>query len=151
MNEPAASEPAALVVRALADGRCRSRAALARECGIGEADVEAALSQLPLLGVELIVGPDAVALPRPVDLLDAGTILASEPRLGPDAIHVRFAVDSTNTVLAERLRAGAAAPELCAARSRPRDGAGTDGAGSRVWGRAWCCPSPGASPCGRRG
>ena len=115
MNEPAASEPAALVVRALADGRCRSRAALARECGIGEADVEAALSQLPPLGVELVVGPEAVALPRPVDLLDAGTILASEPRLGPDAIHVRFAVDSTNTVLAERLRAGAAAPELCAA------------------------------------
>ena len=115
MNEHAASEPAAVVVRALADGRPRTRAGLARECGLGQAQLESALSRLRRLGVEPIVGPDTIALSRPVDLLDAGTILASVPRLGPGAIHVRFAVDSTNTVLAERLRAGAVAPELCAA------------------------------------
>ena len=115
MNAPVASEPAALVVRVLADGRPRSRAALARECGIGATDLEEALNRLPRLGVEVVVGPDAVALPRPVDLLDSGTIERAVARLGPDAVHVRFAVDSTNTVLAERLRAGAAAPEFCAA------------------------------------
>ena len=115
MNAPVASEPAALVVRALADGRPRSRVALARECGIGGTDLEEALNRLPRLGVELVVGPDAVALPRPIDLLDTGLIEHAVPRLRPDAIHVRFAVDSTNTVLAERLRAGAAAPEFCAA------------------------------------
>lgn len=115
VNESAASEPAALVVRALADGRPRGRAALARECGIGETDLEEALNRLSQLGVELIVEPEAVALPRPVDLLDTGSILRAVPRLRPDATHVRFEVDSTNTVLAERLRAGAAAPELCTA------------------------------------
>ena len=115
VNAPVASEPVALVVRALADGRPRSRAALARECGIGATDLEEALNRLPGLGVQVVAGPDAVALPRPVDLLDTGTIQRAVARLRPDAVHVRFAVDSTNTVLAERLRAGAAAPELCAA------------------------------------
>ena len=115
VNDSAASEPVALVVRALADGRPRSRAALACECGLGETDLEAALIRLARFGVEPIVESEAIALPQPVDLLDAGRILRAVPRLRPDAIHVRFAVDSTNTVLAERLRAGAAAPELCTA------------------------------------
>ena len=115
MNEHAVSEPAAVVVRTLADGRPRTRAALAREGGIGQADLEQALNRLPRLGVELVVGAGTIALPRPVDLLDAGTILRGVPRLRPDGTHVRFAVDSTNSLLAERLRAGAAAPELCTA------------------------------------
>ena len=115
MNEHAASEPAAVVVRTLADGRPRRRAALARECGLGPAELEEALGRLPQLGFTSIVGPDPVALPRPVDLLDPGAIAAAVPRLDPGAIHVRFAVDSTNSVLAARLREGAAAPELCAA------------------------------------
>jgi len=111
----AASDPAALVVRALADGRPRDRSGLARECGLGEADLEAALDRLSQLGVAVAVEPRSVRLPRPVDLLDSEAILRAEPRLRPEAVHVRFAVDSTNTVLAERLRAGATAPELCAA------------------------------------
>ena len=115
VNDFAASEPAARVVRALADGRLRGRDVLARECGIGEASLEEALNRLSRFGVALIVEPEAVALPRPVDLLDAGRILHAVPRLRPEAVHVRFAVDSTNTVLADRLRAGAAAPELCTA------------------------------------
>ena len=118
MNESPATERLSLVVRALAGGRPRSRAALARECGVGEADLEGVLNRLPGLGIEPIVGPETVALSRPVDLLDPGAILAAVPRLGPGAVHVRFAVDSTNTVLAERLRAGAAAPELCTAESQ---------------------------------
>ena len=115
MNEHAASEPVAVVVRTLADGRPRTRAALGRECELGPADLEQALNQLLRLGVEVVVGADAVALPRPVDLLDAGTILRGVPRLRSGAAHVRFAVESTNSGLAERLRAGAAAPELCTA------------------------------------
>ena len=109
------TEPAARIVRALADGRSLGRRGLARECGIGEAALDEALEGLSRLGVALIVEQDAVALPRAVDLLDAGQILRAVPRLRPEAAHVRFAVDSTNTVLAERLRAGAAAPELCTA------------------------------------
>ena len=66
-------------------------------------------------GAALIVEQDTVALRRPVDLLDAAQIRRAVPRLRPEAVHVRFAVDSTNTVLSERLQAGAAAPELCTA------------------------------------
>ena len=115
MNDPTASDPAALVVRTLADGRPRDRVGLARECGIGASDLEEALGRLSRLGVALNLDPGAVALPRPVDLLDAGRIRRAVSRLRPEAVHVRFAVDSTNSVLADRLRAGAAAPELCAA------------------------------------
>ena len=110
-----ASNSAALVVRALADGRPRGRIGLARECGLGETELDAVLDRLSRLGVALTVEPHVVGLPRPVDLLDAATIVHAESRLRPDAVHVRFAVDSTNAVLAERLRAGAVAPELCTA------------------------------------
>ena len=102
---------------------------LARECGIDGPALESALERLSHLGVALVVESEAVALPRPVDLLDAGRILRAVPRLRPEAVHLRFAVDSTNTVLAERLRAGAAAPELCAAELQ------TAGRGRR--GRRW--------------
>ena len=115
MNDAGAADTAALVVRALADGRPRRRAGLARECGIGETDLEEALDRLPRLGVALVVEPEAIALPQPVELLDAERIARSVPRLRPEAIHVCFAVDSTNSFLAERMRAGAAAPELCTA------------------------------------
>ena len=66
-------------------------------------------------GVTLRSERSGVALPRPVELLDARDIVRAVPRVHPDAVHVRFAVDSTNTVLAERLRAGAFTPELCTA------------------------------------
>ena len=115
VNDFAAFESAARVVRALADGRPRGRDVLARECGIGEAGLDEALVLLSRFGVAPVVDPEAVALPRPVDLLDAGGIARAVPRLRPEAVHARFAVDSTNTVLADRLRAGAAAPELCTA------------------------------------
>ena len=115
MNGPAGFEPAALVVQALADGRSRGRDALARECGIEGNALDEAFEGLAALGVALIAEQDALSLPRPVDLLDAGLIRRAVPRLEPEAVHVRFAVDSTNTVLAGRLRGGAPAPELCAA------------------------------------
>ena len=129
MSAPAAPEPAALVVRALADGRPRDRVALARECGLRGVELDEALERLSGLGVALTAERDAVALPRPVDLLDAGRILCAVPRLRPESVHVRFAIDSTNTFLAERMRAGAAAPELCAAEIQ------TAGRGRR--GRRW--------------
>ena len=122
-------DPAALVVRALADGRPRSHAGLARECGIDEAALDDALGRLARLGVALIVEPEAVALPRPADLLDVRQLRHAVPRLRPEAVHVRFAVGSTNTILTERLRAGATAPELCTAEIQ------TEGRGRR--GRRW--------------
>ena len=109
------TDPAARVLRALADGRPRDRSGLARSCAVGEAVLDDALERLLRFGVELIVEQDAVALRRPVDLLDAARIRRAVPRLRPEAVHVRLAVDSTNTVLSERLRAGAVAPELCTA------------------------------------
>ena len=109
------TDPAARILRALADGRPRDRSGLARSCAVGEAALDDALERLMRFGAALIVEQDTVALRRPVDLLDAAQIRRAVPRLRPDAVHVRFAVDSTNTVLSERLQAGAAAPELCTA------------------------------------
>ena len=106
MNRPLEIEPAALVVQALADGRSCARDALARECGIDGTALDEALDRLDGLGVPLLAEQGAISLPRPVDLLDAGRIRRSVRRLGPEAVHVRFAVDSTNSVLARRLRAG---------------------------------------------
>ncbi len=94
-----------------------------------EATFDEALERLSRIGVVLAVGRDTVALPHPVELLDPERILRSVPRLSPGAVHVRFTVDSTNTVLAERLREGAGAPELCAAEIQ------TAGRGRR--GRRW--------------
>ena len=115
VNRPVEVEPAALVVRALADGRSRGRDVLTRECGIDGTALDEALDRLDGLGVPLLAERGAISLPRPVDLLDAGRIRRAVRRLGPEAVHVCFAVDSTNSVLARRLREGARAPELCAA------------------------------------
>ena len=115
VNGATASEAAADVVRALADGRFRKRGDVARACGVDEMTLAETLDRLVHLGIAPAVEGEAIALPQPVDLLDAGQILRAVPRLEPGAIHVRFAVDSTNSVLAERLRAGAAPPELCTA------------------------------------
>jgi len=115
VNRPGEVASTALVVRALADGRTRSRDALARECGIDGTALDEALDRLDGLGVPLLAEQGAISLPRQVDLLDARRIRRSVRRLEPEAVHVRFAVDSTNSVLARRLREGARAPELCAA------------------------------------
>lgn len=115
MNDVTTSDPAALIVRLLADGRPRDRRGLARDCGLGAAEFDVTLDRLSRLGVALTVEPQSVSLPRPVDLLDAEAILHAESRLRSDALHVHFAVESTNTVLAERMRRGAVAPEVCTA------------------------------------
>ena len=123
------TDPAERVVRALADGRSRDRACLVRACAMDEAAFDEALERLSRIGVVLAVGRDTVALPHPVELLDPERIFRSVPRLSPGAVHVRFTVESTNTVLAERLREGAGAPELCTAEIQ------TAGRGRR--GRRW--------------
>ena len=115
MNAPGGFKAAALVVRALADGRSRARDALARECGIDGTALDEALERLHGLGAAVIAEQGAISLPNPVDLLDAERIRRAVPRLGAEAVHVRFAVDSTNSFLVGRVRSGAAAPELCAA------------------------------------
>ena len=116
VNDPLATDPAASVVRILADGRPRRRdGRLAQACAMDGTALDDALERLSRLGVAPVFDRDTVALPRPINLLDPERIRRSLPRLRPEAVHVRFAVDSTNTVLAERLREGAAAPELCTA------------------------------------
>ena len=122
-------DPAAKIVRTLADGRSRRRRDLARACAMDETALDDALERLSRLGVALAVEQGTVALPCPVDLLDPERILRSVPRLRPEAVHVRFSVDSTNTVLAGRLRDGAAAPELCTAEIQT--------AGRGRYGRRW--------------
>ena len=129
MTDPATIDPAAHIARTLADGRPRRLQDLARACAMDDATLDTALERLSRLGVALSVERDTVALPRPVDLLDPERIRRAVPRLRPEAVHVRFAVDSTNTVLTERLREGAAAPEACAAEIQ------TAGRGRR--GRRW--------------
>ena len=123
------TDPAAHIVRTLADGRPQRLQDLARACAMDDAALDATLERLSRLGVALSVERDTVALPRPVDLLDPERIRRAVPRLRPEAVHVRFAVDSTNTVLTERLREGAAAPEVCTAEIQ------TAGRGRR--GRRW--------------
>ena len=122
-------DPAAHIARTLADGRPRRLRDLARACAMDDATLDGALERLSQLGVALSVERDTVALPRPVDLLDPERIRRAVPRLRPEAVHVRFAVDSTNTALTERLREGAAAPEICTAEIQ------TAGRGRR--GRRW--------------
>ena len=129
VNDPHAFEPAALVVRALRDGRPRSRRRLSRECAVDEAILDEALDRLSWLGIDVSAVADEIALPRPVDLLDADAIRRAVPRLPSEAVHVRFAVESTNTVLAERLRTGIAGPELCTAEVQT--------AGRGRYGRPW--------------
>ena len=126
---PAMTDPAAHIVRTLADGRPRRLRDLARACAMDDAALDGALERLSQLGVALSVERDTVALPRPVDPLDPERIRQDVPRLRPEAVHVRFAVDSTNTILTERLREGAAAPEVCTAEIQ------TAGRGRR--GRRW--------------
>ena len=123
------TDPAAHIARTLTDGRPRRLRDLARACAMDDAALDAALERLSQLGVALSVERGTVALPRPVDLLDPEWIRRAVPRLRPEAVHVRFAVDSTNTVLTERLREGAAAPEVCTAEIQ------TAGRGRR--GRRW--------------
>ena len=123
------TDPAAHIARTLADGRPRRLRDLARACAMDDATLDGALERLSQLGVALSVERDTVALPRPVDLLDPERIGRAVPRLRPEAVHVRFAVDSTNTALTERLREGAAAPEICTAEIQ------TAGRGRR--GRRW--------------
>ena len=128
--DPAVTDPAASVVRILADGRPRRRdSCLAQACAMDGTVLDDALERLSRLGVAPVFDRDTVALPRPIDLLDPERIRRSLPRLRPEAVHVRFAVDSTNTVLAERLREGAAAPELCTAEIQT--------AGRGRYGRRW--------------
>ena len=109
------TDAAESVVRALAGGLPRHRGDLAHECAINEAILDEVLETLARLGVKVIRDRDSVALPRSVDLLDGERILRAVPRLRADSVHVRFSVDSTNSFLAARLRAGAPAPELCIA------------------------------------
>ena len=123
------TDPAAHIARTLADGRPRRLRDLARACAMDDATLDGALERLSQLGVALSVERDTVALPRPVDLLDPERIRRAVLRLRPEAVHVRFAVDSTNTALTERLREGAAAPEICTAEIQ------TAGRGRR--GRRW--------------
>jgi BirA family biotin operon repressor/biotin-[acetyl-CoA-carboxylase] ligase len=94
------------LVRALADGRLRTPAALRTALGCIASELEAAIEALRELGVEIVTDSDgSLRLAAPVEILDAETIRGalgerSRARLG--ALEVLLAVDSTNTRLLDR-------------------------------------------------
>ena len=95
----------------------------------------------------MVVESDAVALPRPIDLLDAGSIARAVPRLRPRVgacvLRGRLHQYRPRRSPARRsCRAGA----LYGGDPDRGGGAARGGAGSRFRGRVWCCRSPGDLP-----
>lgn len=125
-----------LLVR-LIDGPA-SGAALARAAGQTRAAVWKHVRALRAAGVRIRVQPGrGYALERPLELLDAGTILASldtgegEALAGLECLEVAWSLDSTNSELLRRETPASGAAALLAERQ-------TGGRGRR--GRAWASP-----------
>lgn len=118
----------------LADGPV-SGDALAREAGLTRAAVWKRIEALRAAGLRIDARPGrGYALAAPVDLLDAGRILAALPaavRGGLAGLEVAWSLDSTNSELLRRADPGPLARVLLAERQ-------TGGRGRR--GRPWASP-----------
>jgi BirA family biotin operon repressor/biotin-[acetyl-CoA-carboxylase] ligase len=120
----------------LADGRFHSGAALARELGVSRTVVWSLIHELGALGLDVhAVHGKGYRLSAPLEWLDADAIRqglsATSLRLLADLeIHERL--DSTNTHLMNRARAGAPAGSVCLAE--------TQTAGKGRLGRSWLSP-----------
>ncbi|WP_317933560.1 biotin--[acetyl-CoA-carboxylase] ligase [Halioxenophilus sp. WMMB6] len=135
---PASWDSLMAVVELLADGRVCSGEFLGARLGVSRTAVWKQLKKLEGIGlvVESIRGA-GYRLQHPLDLLDADTMLASEPGLDDSGIdiHLLPVVDSTNTWAAQRLRDERVPPSgvvLCAAEMQ------LAGRGRR--GRQWVSP-----------
>ena len=105
------------VLKRLADGVFHSGEALARDLDVTRASVWLAIRDIETMGIEVYkVRGRGYRLTQPLALLDRAAI---ERRLGGRAarftLEIRDAVDSTNTVLAERAAAGAPGGTVIAA------------------------------------
>lgn len=132
----------AAVFAALSDGRVHSGAALAGRFGVGRGAVWRAVQRLRALGLDIRARQGrGYQLDQAVELLSAVTIsraLSSGAAKYCRAPEIRFAVSSTNTVLLQRLAAGAARGQVLLAEYQAA------GRGRR--GRVWLSP-PGAGLC----
>jgi BirA family biotin operon repressor/biotin-[acetyl-CoA-carboxylase] ligase len=127
------------LLRALADGRFHSGAALGKTLGVGRSAVWKQVHALEALGLDVYaVRGKGYRLAAPVELLDVKAIRAA---LRPESagrlrgLESLFEIDSTNSYLMARAAAGLQGPWLCLAESQ------SAGQGRR--GRRW------ASPLGR--
>jgi BirA family biotin operon repressor/biotin-[acetyl-CoA-carboxylase] ligase len=126
-----------ILIRLLADGECHSGEAIATHLGVSRAAVWKALRKTgEALGLEIVaVRGRGYRLPAPLELLDAGRILAA---LSPEAqtriarIEIHDSIDSTNTRLMCEAAAGAASGTLCLAERQT--------AGRGRLGRTWVSP-----------
>lgn len=122
------------LVAALADGSFRSGSELGAAAGVGRAAVWKLVDQLREQGLAVdAVRGRGYRLQAPVELLDPATIETHAKRLG-DAdvpVKVRFRCSSTNALLLEAARSGAAAGVLATE---------IQSAGRGRWGRQWVAP-----------
>jgi len=124
------------LLRLLADGHFHSGAALARELGVSRTVVWSLIHELGVLGLDVhAVHGKGYRLSAPLEWLDADAIRQGLPamslRLLADLeIHERL--DSTNTHLMNRARAGAPAGSVCLAEAQT--------AGKGRLGRSWLSP-----------
>lgn len=118
----------------LVDGRFRSGDALGEAAGVSRAAVWKLVEQLRAKGlpIEAVKGR-GYRLARPVELLDATAIAAELAAVYPEALplEVLFECDSTNRILLERARTGAAVQALTTE---------IQSAGRGRWGRNWVAP-----------
>ena len=127
------------LLRALADGRFHSGAALGETLGVGRSAVWKQVHALEALGLDVYaVRGKGYRLAAPVELLDREVIcaaLGAESARRLPGVEIFFEIDSTNRHLMARAAAGLQGPWLCLAESQ------SAGQGRR--GRRW------ASPLGR--
>jgi BirA family biotin operon repressor/biotin-[acetyl-CoA-carboxylase] ligase len=133
-NEPVAVFGVQELLSLLADGRFHSGDMVGKAAGVSRAAVWKLVEQLRGLGlpIEAVKGR-GYRLPQPVELLDAAAIVAelawAYPRQLP--VELVFQCGSTNRLLLERARAGAASQALTTE---------IQTAGRGRWGRTWIAP-----------
>ena len=132
----------AAVFAALSDGRVHSGAALAGRRGVSRSAIWRTVQRLRGLGLDIRARQgQGYQLDQAIELLSAATIsraLSSGAAKYCRAPEIQFAVSSTNTVLLQRLAAGAARGQVLLAEYQAA------GRGRR--GRVWLSP-PGAGLC----
>ena len=125
------------IIRLLADGKCHSGEAIAAHLGVSRAAVWKSLRKAAeALDLDIVAERGrGYRLPAPLELLDAGRILAA---LGPEAqkriarLEIHDAIDSTNSQLMREAAAGAPSGTLCLAERQT--------AGRGRLGRTWVSP-----------
>jgi BirA family transcriptional regulator, biotin operon repressor / biotin---[acetyl-CoA-carboxylase] ligase len=99
------------VLRLIADGEFHSGTALAQATGVSRASVWNAVQEIQTGGVDVFsVRGRGYRLAQPLSMLDAAGITQALGDAAPFTLEIVDEIDSTNTLLLQRLRAGA--PEV---------------------------------------